>query len=125
MQLEMAKELKTLQNENARSKKNDGGTDSRYVKFERSLEGKLVSAERRRRTIAEVRRRFGPQKVSERRAVNLAVLSDTSRSGWMTNQVYFVKCVLWLDNVHASEGIAFTGYWLNVIGRSQRLRHIR
>ncbi len=35
----------------------------------------------------------------------------------MMNHVYFVKCVLWPGDVHASEPIAFIGCWWNVIGR--------
>ena len=41
---------------------------SRHEDFEGSRDGKLVSPERRRRTIAEVHCRLEPQKVSERRA---------------------------------------------------------
>ena len=51
------------------SAEEDGGRPgSGHGDFEGSREGKLVSPERRRRTIAEMRRRLGPQKVSERRA---------------------------------------------------------
>ena len=66
---EMAKELKALQKENTRLKKlvADQALDNAILK-EGSREGKLLSPERRRLTVAEVRRRLGPETVSERRA---------------------------------------------------------
>ena len=65
---EMAKELKALQKENTRLKKlvADQVLDNAILKGSR--EGKLLSPERRRLTVAEVRRRLGPETVSERRA---------------------------------------------------------
>jgi len=50
-------------------------------------------------------------------SINLAVPSDTSRAGWMMNHVYFVKCVLWPDNVHASGPSGFTDCCWNVLVR--------
>jgi len=47
---------------------NGGQAGSRHGDFEGSREGKRVRPQRPRRTIAEVRCRLGPQKVSERRA---------------------------------------------------------
>ena len=35
----------------------------------------------------------------------------------MMNDVYFVKCVLWLDNVHASGTNVFIECSWNVVGR--------
>ena len=69
MQPEMAKELKALQNENARLKKMvaEQALDMEILK-EAAKGNYLVNPERRRRTTTEVRRRLGPQKVSERRA---------------------------------------------------------
>ena len=49
------------------TKENGGRAGSRHGDFERSCEGKPVSPERRRHTIAKVHRRLGLQKVSERR----------------------------------------------------------
>ena len=98
MQPNMAKQFKALQKENARLKKMVAEQGSRYGDFERSHEGKLVSPERRRRTIAEVRRRLGQRKCrSVGRAVcsiNLVVRSDTNRAGRMMNPSCFVRCVV-------------------------------
>ena len=64
---EMAKELKALQQENARLEEAGGEPGLGHGDLEGSRQGKLVSPERRRRTVSEVRRRLGPEKVSERR----------------------------------------------------------
>jgi len=68
----MATELKALQKEkeNVRLKKDGGRAGSRRGDFEGNREGKLVSPERRRRTIAEVHCRLEPQKVSECRVLD-------------------------------------------------------
>ncbi len=65
---EMAKQLKSLEKENVRLKKlvAEQALDNQILTGSR--EGKLVSPKRRQRTITEVRRRWGPEKVLERRA---------------------------------------------------------
>ena len=65
----MAKRLKALQKENVRPKKMvaEQALDMEILK-EAAKGNYLVNPERRRRTTTEVRRRLGPQKVSERRA---------------------------------------------------------
>ncbi len=69
-------------------------------------EGKLVSPERRRRTITEVRRRLGPHRISERRACRvLGQARSTQRYTSLRSQMKFVcyrRCVFLLGNVHAS-----------------------
>ena len=64
---------------------------------------------------AVVRRRLGPQKVSERRVCRvldqpLAVHSVISHVGRMMNHGYFVRCVLWRGNAHALGPSVFMGY---------------
>ena len=64
------------------TEKDDRRADAGYGDCEGSHEGELVSPERRRRTIKELRRRWGSQKVSECRACRvLDQPRSTSRAG--------------------------------------------
>ena len=67
-----------------------------YGDIEGSGEGKLVSPERRRRTIKQVRRRLGPQRISERRACRVLGQprrrSVTNRVAQLTKLAYSKRC---------------------------------
>ena len=68
MKPEMAKQLKTL-GERKRTAQEDGRrAGSGHGDPQGGCQGKLVSPERRRRTVSTVRSRLGPERVSERRA---------------------------------------------------------
>ncbi len=63
----MAKELKALQQENCAVEEVGGEPGLGHGDSAGGRPGKLVSPERRRQTVDEVRRRLGPDRVSERR----------------------------------------------------------
>lgn len=90
-----------------------GRAGSRHGDFAGSGAWKMISPKRRRRTIAKVRGRFGPQKVLERRTccvfdLPCRVPNDTRRAGRMMYHVDFVRCVPWPDNIHALQPNVFS-----------------
>ena len=94
---EMAKELKALQKENSQLKKLVA--DQALGHIEGSREGKLPGPERRRRAVDEVRRKLGPDNVSQRRACR--VYTAVRKCGaWRAN-----CAALWLEGI-------LVGAWL-------------
>ena len=95
---------------------------SRHGDFERSREGKLVSSERRRHTITEVRRRLGPRGY---RDVERVVCSTNEEERNVINHVRcpmshgcFKRCVHWPGNVYTlGLNVLIGGCW-NVTGTS-------
>ena len=68
LRMDQAKRLKSLEKENAPAEEACGGPVAGQPDFEGSLLGKLLGPAKRRRAVVWVRERFGPERVSERRA---------------------------------------------------------